>query len=157
MPVRIYLDNCCYNRPYDDQSQIRISLEAQAKLYIQEQIKDDNLELVSSYTLSYEVSRNPYEMKRNAINQFLEDNVSLYIDESYEKEVHEKAMRIMETGIKSADAHHAASAIVAKCDYLVTTDDRLLKYVTDEIKIVDPPEFIKLYGGDENGGNTGDK
>ena len=34
--MRIYLDNCCYNRPYDDQSQIRVSLETQAKLYTQE-------------------------------------------------------------------------------------------------------------------------
>ena len=25
--LRIYLDNCCYNRPYDDQSKIRLSLE----------------------------------------------------------------------------------------------------------------------------------
>ena len=25
--MKIYLDNCCYNRPYDDQSQLRISLE----------------------------------------------------------------------------------------------------------------------------------
>lgn len=31
--MRIYLDNCSYNRPYDDQSQLRISLESQAKLY----------------------------------------------------------------------------------------------------------------------------
>ena len=28
--LRIYLDNCCFNRPYDDQSQLRISLETQA-------------------------------------------------------------------------------------------------------------------------------
>lgn len=39
--MRIYLDNRCYNRPYDDQSQLRISLEAQAKLHIQEMIKDN--------------------------------------------------------------------------------------------------------------------
>ena len=95
-------------------------------------------------------------MKRNAINRFLEDNVSLYIDESYEKEVHEKAMQIMETGVKSADAHHAASAIVAKCDYFLTTDDRLLKYETNEIKIVDPPEFIKRYGGEEENDGKSD-
>ena len=31
--LKVYLDNCCYNRPYDDQSQLRISLETQAKLY----------------------------------------------------------------------------------------------------------------------------
>ena len=29
--LRIYLDNCCFNRPYDDQSQLRISLETQAR------------------------------------------------------------------------------------------------------------------------------
>ena len=29
--MRIYLDNCCYNRPYDDQSKIRIRLETKMK------------------------------------------------------------------------------------------------------------------------------
>ena len=48
--MRIYLDNCCYNRPYDDQSQLRISLESQAKLYVQELIREDKFELVASYT-----------------------------------------------------------------------------------------------------------
>jgi len=33
--ARIYLDNCCYNRPYDNQSLKAISLEAEAKLYVQ--------------------------------------------------------------------------------------------------------------------------
>ena len=32
--VRIYLDNYCYNRPYDDQTQLRISLESPAYLHI---------------------------------------------------------------------------------------------------------------------------
>ncbi len=40
--MRIYLDNCCFNRPYDDQSQLRISLETQAKLYVQNLIKEKN-------------------------------------------------------------------------------------------------------------------
>ena len=33
MKCRIYLDNCCFNRPYDDQSQPRIRFETQAKLH----------------------------------------------------------------------------------------------------------------------------
>lgn len=106
-------------------------------------IKEDKLQLVSSYTLAYENSRNPYEAKRRAIEKFLEDNTSVYVDESFLKEVSDLAMEIMNTGVKSADAHHAASAIIAKCDYLLTTDDRLLKYKTDRIRIVDPIEFIK--------------
>jgi hypothetical protein len=36
----IYLDNCCFNRSYDDQSHYRVNLETQAKLYVQEQILD---------------------------------------------------------------------------------------------------------------------
>ena len=145
--MRIYLDNCCYNRPYDDQSQLRISLESQAKLHIQEMIKDNKLQLASSYTLIYENSKNPYEIKRKTIGKFLEDNTSIYVDESYEKEVGSLAAKIMKTGIKSADAHHTASAIIAKCDYLLTTDIRLLKYKTDKIQIIDPIEFIRQTGG----------
>jgi hypothetical protein len=51
--MRIYLDNCCFNRPFDDQNQIRINLEAQAKLYVQSLIKDDKIELAWSYILDY--------------------------------------------------------------------------------------------------------
>ena len=33
--MRVYLDNCCYSRPFDDQSQLRVRLEIEAKLEIQ--------------------------------------------------------------------------------------------------------------------------
>ena len=52
--MRIYLDNCCYNRPYDDQSQTRIHLEAQAKMQIKQMIKNQEIELVTSYILEYD-------------------------------------------------------------------------------------------------------
>ena len=37
--MRVYLDNCMFNRPFDDQVQIRIRLESEAKLYVQDKIK----------------------------------------------------------------------------------------------------------------------
>ncbi len=58
--MRIYLDNCCYNRPYDDQSQLRISLEAQAKMHIQSMIRNDELELVTSFMLTFEKLKEPH-------------------------------------------------------------------------------------------------
>ena len=58
--MRIYLDNCCYNRPYDDKSLLTINLESQAKLHIQGEIKNGIHELVSSYMLHYEVFQTPY-------------------------------------------------------------------------------------------------
>ena len=144
--LKIYLDNCCYNRPYDDQSQIRISLEAQAKIYIQTMIETGNFKLVSSYMLIYENSRNRIETKRKAIEQFIKDNTAIYIDDSYSEEVEHVAIEIQQTGVKSADAIHVACAILAKCDFFITTDDRLLKYKSDLISIVDPVEFIRKIG-----------
>ena len=33
--MRVYLDNCCYNRPFDDQTQVKVLIETLAKLNIQ--------------------------------------------------------------------------------------------------------------------------
>jgi hypothetical protein len=38
MKKRIYLDNCCFNRPYDNQASLNVHLEAQAKIFIQNEI-----------------------------------------------------------------------------------------------------------------------
>jgi hypothetical protein len=35
---RIYLDNCCFNRPYDNQNNLLVLLETEAKLFIQDLI-----------------------------------------------------------------------------------------------------------------------
>lgn len=39
LPVRIYLDACCLNRPFDDQSQLRIHLKSEAVLAIIERVE----------------------------------------------------------------------------------------------------------------------
>jgi len=65
--LKIYLDNCCFNRPFDDQSQIKIRIETEAILYIQEKIIDKKFDLVRSYMLDYENSFNPFVEKRISI------------------------------------------------------------------------------------------
>ena len=52
------------------------------------------------------------------------------------------AIDIMNTGIKLMDACHVACAIIAGCDYFISTDKRLLKYQSDKIKIVNPISYI---------------
>lgn len=141
--MKIYLDNCCYNRPYDDQSQLRISLETQAKLYVQDLIRQKKLNLVSSYVLWYENSQNPFEIRKRSISEFIQKNTIEYIGIDKAEDIKRKADEIMKTGVKTKDAYHVACAIYANCDYFFTTDDRLLKYATDEIQIVNPIDFIK--------------
>ena len=146
--LKIYLDNCCFNRPYDDQAQIRISLETQAKLYVQDLVRMGKIELVTSYILWYENSQNPYETKRKAISEFMQKNSAEYIDADKAQIIKEKAEEIMETGIKMKDAYHVACAVYASCDCFLTTDNRLLKYYTDDIKVLNPIDFVKGMEGD---------
>lgn len=42
--MRVYLDNCCYNRPFDSQTQLRVRLETEAKLAIQALMRAGALE-----------------------------------------------------------------------------------------------------------------
>ena len=53
--MRIYLDNCCYNRPFDDQNQLKIAMESAAKLAIQAQMRSGEVEYVWSDELDVEV------------------------------------------------------------------------------------------------------
>ena len=141
--IKVYLDNCCYNRPYDNQSQVRISLETQAKLQIQSMIRNKTIDLASSYVLMYENSKNPYEIRKNTIHSFVKENVTTYIDVDFADEIKVLADEVIATGIKTADAYHVACAILSDSNYFVTTDDRLLKYKTDKLIIADPIQFIK--------------
>jgi hypothetical protein len=53
--------------PFDDQVQLKIPLETEAKLYIQQRILDKAYELAWSYVLDYENSLNPYDERRNMV------------------------------------------------------------------------------------------
>jgi len=44
--MRVYLDNCSMNRPFDCQKQLRIRLETEAKLAIQQHVHAGDIELV---------------------------------------------------------------------------------------------------------------
>jgi len=140
--VRIYLDNCCYNRPYDDQTSIKISLETQAKLAIQEMIKLGKYALVSSETLEYEVDASPYSSQVQIIKGFIQENTSFYVGKRKRDDVEKLAIEITQTGVKYYDACHVASAIIADCEYFVTVDKRLLNYQSDKVRIVSPIQFI---------------
>lgn len=141
--MKVYLDNCCYNRPYDDQSQMRIYLESQAKLHIQALIKNNSIELVTSYVLEYENGKNRVAQKRKIIEDFMNTNETYYVGSERDEDIAKIAEPIMRAGIKEKDAFHVACAIYAQCDYFITTDDRLLKYQVDQMPLVTPGEFVR--------------
>lgn len=140
--TKVYLDNCCFNRPYDDQSQLTVSMEALAKLSIQQDIRNNNADLVTSYILVAENTANRFEEKRKDIQKFIDKYTNTYVSEKSADMVKNIAIDIMNTGIKLMDACHVACAIIAGCDYFISTDKRLLKYQSDRIKIVNPISYV---------------
>lgn len=136
------MDNCCYNRPYDNQAQFSVNLEAQAKLHIQTQIQDGEYDLATSDMLYYEVQQMPHEGRKQAIEAYIEKNSSVHVGYERQEQVDRKAAEIMQSGVKYKDACHVASAILAGCDFFLTTDKRLLKYASSEISIMNPVHFI---------------
>ena len=64
-------------------------------------------------------------------------------------EIETLADEIMNTGIKKKDATHLACSIIAECDYFITTDKRVLKYITDKIKVLNPISFLEMWGETE--------
>ena len=140
--MRIYLDNCAFNRPFDDQTQIRIRLETEAKLYIQEKIRDRTLELAWSYILDYENLANPFDERRNTIQNW-KARASIDVDANLEILI--KANFLREIGLRNKDALHVACSVAAKCDYFITTDDTILRKTVnlEEVKVIDPLNFIR--------------
>ena len=143
--LKIYLDNCCYNRPFDDLSQAKIYNEATAKMFIQSLIKYKSLVLYSSYMLSFEINANPFENIKEHIRCFVNDYTEFFVSKKREYEILPLTNEIMKTGIKLKDAVHIACSIVAECDYFITTDKRVLGYKTDKVQIINPIEFVKLW------------
>ena len=140
--MKIYLDNCCFNRPFDDQSQLRIQLEAEAKLKIQDDIRSGIYKLIWSYMLDYENTKNPFQERTEPIAKWRTYAVE---DVEEDRDAIELAIRISHEGIRKFDSLHIACAIKARADYFLTTDDGILKRASrvQGIKITDPIGFIK--------------
>ena len=145
--MRVYLDNCCYNRPFDDQSQLTTALETFAKLQIQSLMRSGDIEYVWSDSLCHEVNRSPFPKRYRAIVSWL-DGAAVYIETT--DDVIERARDFTGIGVKKMDALHIASAAKAGCDWFFTTDKGILKKVRNvgSMRVANPVEFV--VGRDDN-------
>ena len=132
----IYLDLCCFNRPFDDQRQTRVRLESEAKLHLQQLAKDGQIVLAWSYIIEYENSFNPVPSRREAIAGW-KALAGLSIAPS--QSIADQAKSIETShGLKSFGALHVACAISASARLFVTTDDAILK----KLKLFTPIEVV---------------
>ncbi len=143
--LRVYLDNCCYNRPFDSQRDAVIARETRAKLFIQSLIRYNAVELAYSAVSLQEIADSPFEKNRLAILRFIRECSLYFVDTDSSGVALSLTREIMRTGIRLKDASHVACAVAAHCDYFITTDRRLLKYSDKRIKLVNPIDFVRIW------------
>ena len=152
MPMTFYLDVCCLNRPFDDQSQHRVRLEAEAVLSILEMAAAGKLKLASSDIIDDELSQMPDDERREKVELLLDaSSKHVLLTRSIER----RATAFHKWNITPLDALHLASAEAAHAEYFLTTDDYLLRRAhrhADElkVKVENPAKWLIQESSDEN-------
>ena len=140
----MYLDTSVYNRPFDDQDQIRIKLETEAFLSIIDRAVKGGIEIIGSSVVSYENSRNPFVERRERVTSYL-SIASKWLRLS--KSIEERAKALENEGIDPLDALHLACAEAGDAAYFVTCDDTVIRKAKQEkyhleLEVCSPLEFV---------------
>ena len=125
--LRIYLDVCCLNRPFDDQRQDRIRLEAEAVLLIMGRCEAGAWQWLSSAVVEEEVNHTPSSERRSRVRQMLS---GAHGTVALTDVAISRAQELKALGFRTYDALHLACAEQATVDIFLTTDDRVLRIAT---------------------------
>jgi predicted nucleic acid-binding protein len=140
--MKIYLDVCCWNRPFDGQSQNRVRLEAEAVLSILEMAESGELEIIGSDIIDEELSEMPDHEKREKVELLLalpSSHISL------SSTTERRAMELQKWNIAPLDALHLATAESVEADWFLTTDDDLLRKAKRaglKVKVENPAKWL---------------
>ncbi len=122
--MKIYLDTCCLNRPFNDQTQDRIRRETEAIQTLLKYRFTEQYLWVTSDVLILEIDNTPDRNQRNYMRTQLNrayQNVAVGTIEDI------RGQELEALGFKWFDALHLACAESSRADVFLTTDDRLLR------------------------------
>jgi len=122
--MKIYMDVCCLNRPYDDQTQDRIYLESEAVLTILKHIEAGDWTWISSSVVLFEIGETPNPERKRRVLKLCEKAASSI---GLNEEIRSQAEIFKSYGFTTYDALHLACALQAQVDVFLSTDDKLIK------------------------------
>jgi len=117
-------------------------METEAKLHVQDLIRQGELQLCWSFVLDYENGMNPFNEVRNRITAWKSLACG---DCDLTSEISTKATQLMSLGLRQMDASHIACAIYLGADYFITTDKKVLNKQITEILAINPIDFVRRY------------
>ena len=141
--MRVYLDNCVYNRPFDDQSNEKVKIESEAIAKILEEVTNQSIELIWSSVIDYENENSPFTERREFVAQWKSYAI---VDILATEKVRELSADLLKSGLRTTDALHIAAAMAGSADCFVTTDDGIIKRASriTDVKILNPFDLLKI-------------
>ena len=140
--LKLYLDTCCYNRPFDDQTQDKIHVETECIIAILHRCEQDEWNLYGSDILENELSNNlNIDKQRSTKLLYRIANYTIELNDT----IVERALEFEKMGLKSYDSLHLASAEYTNIDVFLTTDIKFIKNalkVDTPVKVMNPVNFI---------------
>jgi predicted nucleic acid-binding protein len=131
--MKIYLDVCCLNRPFDDQTQDRIHLESEAIITILKNIQENNWIWFGSGVVLFEINQTPnLDRKNRLLNLCGQFSDFINLDE----EIYKISENLKKIGFKSYDSLHLACAKKSNIDVFLSTDNKLVKKAIQETSII---------------------
>ena len=146
----VYLDICCFKRPFDDAAVQRVRREAEAVAAILAAAQAGSLQLVRSPAHELENERYPREDRRLATRLWL-DAAAARVTASAATAL--RARELAALGFGPLDALRLAFAEQSAARWFVTTDDRLLNRALTErdrlrVEVLRPDHVPLATGGD---------
>jgi len=140
--IKVYLDSCCFCRPFDDLTQEKIQAEAEAVKTVINLSASGKIILASSEFVKYEIKQIRLDEKREKVLAFY------CADEYYvlTDKIGRLAKYYQNFNLKTFNSLHLAAAEKNGVDYLLTTDIDFVNFstrFTHNVKVTNPCDFIK--------------
>jgi len=147
--MQIYLDTCCYSRPYDGQDhteQLRVRQEIKAIMDTVQMCGTSGIPIIGSPAVIAEIDDIGKPYKREQVYAFYERVVNAELTEN--ANITARMLELKAQGFKGFDAYHLAFAESAGVNFLLTTDDRFerkAKQTELKTKVINPINFLGEY------------
>lgn len=141
--MRLYFDCCCYNRPFDDQSQQRIHDESEAILSLMNRCLAMRGTILGSAVLRLEIDSIGDTVKREKVRHLYR---AVNEDVGYTSMVRQRAEEICQhSAIHEMDALHISSAEMGRTDVFLKTDARLIRScrsISLRVRVMNPVSYL---------------
>jgi len=146
--IKLYLDTCCYCRPFDNWghwAQLRVQQEITVIMYVVKMCGVSGIPIIGSAAVDAEIEDiKKDDSKRKLVRAFYERTVTKELTET--TSIIERARELNAQGIYGEfDSYHVAFAEADGVDFLLTTDNRFERAASKldlKTMVINPINFL---------------